>query len=101
MVKTKVQWTSSTGQQFLFEYEVKKNCEASSVKDVSGKIYHVVVTNNNSVAGAGAADKNTSTSPRKKQKGEEVVGYLSGYELKRGDRGNKRFHIDAGKPDLQ
>mmetsp|Transcript_33752 Transcript_33752/g.62124 ORF Transcript_33752/g.62124 Transcript_33752/m.62124 type:complete len:485 (+) Transcript_33752:69-1523(+) len=92
MVKTKVQWTSSTGQQFLFEYEVKKNPETSSVKDVSGKIYHVV-TNNNSMAGA--TEKNTSTSPKKKQKGEEVVGYLSGYELKRGDRGNKRFHIDA------
>lgn len=89
MVKTKVNWTSSTGEQFIFEYNVTRDRDASSVRNVNGTIHHI------SSAGSGD-EKIASTGPKaKKQKGEEVVGYLKGYEIRRGANGNKNFHDHA------
>ena len=99
MVKTKVNWTSPSGEKFTFEYEVKKHYGVSSVKDVEGTIYHVVANNNSNdddEKKPSAVQSSTDTTPQKKRhKGEEIVGYLSGYELRRGVNGNKMFYQHA------
>jgi len=87
MVKTKVNWISATGEAFIFEYEARKHYGLSTVKDISGTIYHIKsvdVTNN---------DDEEKT--KKRFKVEEKVGYLSGYELTRGSNGNKMFYDHA------
>ena len=94
MVKMKTNWASPAGEKFIFEYEVTRNGEASSVRNVNGTIHHHIVSNNEK---AGGGDSSTSASPKKRQKGEELVGYLRGYEIRRGVNGNKLFHEHAGK----
>lgn len=89
MVKTKTNWTSPTGEQFLFEYEVTRNPYASSVKDVSGTIRHLAPSKAEAADGGGGPD-------RKRRKGNgEVVGRLVGHEIRRGANGNKLFHDHA------
>ena len=106
MVKSRIQWSSpSTGEQFTFEYEVTRNFEASTVRDVHGKIYAVASSSASSSTGVdgkvatasdGAGEKKQG--PQKKRaKGEMEVGYMKGYELRRGADGNKLFHEHAGK----
>ena len=64
MVKTKVNWTSTTGENFTFEYEVTMNGEARSVRDVHGTIYHTKSSPASTVAAntATEADDNNSDS---------------------------------------
>ena len=104
MVKTKVNWTSTTGENFTFEYEVTMNGEARSVRDVHATIYHTKSSPSSTAAATAieAGDNNSdskiasgSGSSRKKRKGEEIVGYMRGYELRRGSNGNKNFYHDA------
>ena len=86
MVKTKVPWTSQTGSEFVFEYEVKMT-EASSVRSIRGEIYLVRAEKNNSSSSDEKAPLE-STSKRARRKVQDSVGYLDGYTIK---RGNKNF----------
>lgn len=91
MVKAKTNWTSPTGEQFLFEYEVTRNYSASSVKDISGTIIHLASSKAKAADGGGGPDK-------KRRKGNgEVVGRLVGHEIRRGANGNKLFHDHADR----
>ena len=82
------------------------NGEARSVRDVHGTIYHTKSSPSSTAsATATEADNNNNSdskiasgsgiSSRKKRKSEEIVGYMRGYELRRGSNGNKNFYHDA------
>ena len=102
MVKHTVQWSppSRPDDHFTFEYEIKKHSEASTVRRVHGKVYRE--TSSSSSRGGDDVEsdgKKEGIKKMKKQKGEEEVGYLDGYEISRGgSKGhNKLFHDDAGE----
>ena len=72
----------------------------SSVKDVEGTIYHVIANKkkdeDDNDKKPSALKSSTDAAPQKKRhKGEEIVGYLKGYELRRGKYGNKMFYQHA------
>jgi len=97
-VKTRVDWTSPSGERFAFEYEAKRNPDASSVRDVSGTAYHHVGGRELATAEAAAPkDEGTDgTKPRKKRRkgeGEEAAGYLKGYEITRAPTGTGTFTV--------
>mmetsp|Transcript_20037 Transcript_20037/g.43434 ORF Transcript_20037/g.43434 Transcript_20037/m.43434 type:complete len:480 (+) Transcript_20037:133-1572(+) len=99
MVKTKVPWTSSTGSEFIFEYEVKRT-EASSVRSISGEIYHILAEKKSTAADEEREQKGASKRTRRKV--QEAVGYIEGYTITRGSDGNKNFqeHADEVSGEL-
>jgi len=89
MVKSLIQWLDPTaGQEFTFEYEVTRS-HASTVKNVHGTIYAATSSDTDD------ANEHNDGPKQKRAKGETEVGYMKGYELRRGSDGNKMFHEHA------
>mmetsp|Transcript_10815 Transcript_10815/g.16191 ORF Transcript_10815/g.16191 Transcript_10815/m.16191 type:complete len:480 (-) Transcript_10815:142-1581(-) len=105
MPKTSMQWKSPNGEEYTFNFDLRKHDEASSVTIAQGTIHSCSVSSSipavkvdeaNDSTRANDEDSGTSSSSssssgtRKKTKTE--VGYLSGYIIK---RNNKNFHHDG------
>uniref|UniRef100_A0A7S2U524 Uncharacterized protein n=1 Tax=Attheya septentrionalis TaxID=420275 RepID=A0A7S2U524_9STRA len=101
----RVPWTAPSGETFTFEYEIEKHYDASSVDIVTGTIFSTssfsyITEGPNASDDDDDDDADTSSSrATKKRKSEQKVGYLTGYQIRRGQP-NFHRHGDVVSEEL-
>ena len=92
MTKTSMQWKAPNGEEYTFNFDLRKHYEASSVTIAQGTIHSCYAPVEANDTRANDEDSGTSSSSSTRKKAKTEVGYLSGYIIK---RNNKNFHYDG------